>query len=152
MNTLTFRNPLAEFDAVRREMNGLLRSFDRAAGQAARPAGTSAGAAVPAVNTFESDDAVVLTAELPGLAPEDVEVSVLADEVTLSGSWPAAETPEGTHYLRRERPRGQFTRTLKLPFTPPADGVTAEFAAGVLTLTLNKPAETQPRKIEVKAR
>ena len=151
MNTLTFRNPLAEFDAVRREMNGLLRSFDRAV-----QTGGGDGN-VPPFNVYEADDAVVLTAELPGLEPDKVEVSVRADEVTLSGEWPAAEVPSGGengesggHWLRRERPKGRFSRTLRLPFTPPVDGAEATFERGVLTLVLNKPAETQPRRVEVK--
>lgn len=149
------RGPFADLDAVRREVNGLLRSFDR------RPA--DGGGNVPAFNVYEADDAVVLTAELPGLGPDAVEVSVRADEVTVAGEWPAGETPSpeepasggasdgagGGHWLRRERPKGRFTRTLRLPFTPPVDGATAEFDRGVLTLTLNKPAETQPRRVAV---
>ena len=142
--------PLAEFDAVRREMNGLLRSFDRALQTPA------ADAAVPPLNLHEAEDAVILTAELPGLDPANVEVSVKADEVTVAGAWPKEEAPTGGngggHWLRRERPRGSFTRTVRLPFAPPADGVEAEFSRGVLTLVLNKPAEKQPRRIEVKAR
>ena len=141
------RDPFAELDAVRREMSGLMRSVDRAA----RTAGGDGN--VPPFNVYEADDAVVLTAELPGLDPEKVEVSVRADEVTVSGEWPASETPgdgeNAGHWLRRERPKGQFSRTVRLPFTPPVDGAAAEFARGVLTLTLNKPAETQPRRVEV---
>ena len=148
------RGPFAELDAVRREMNGLLRSVDRAA----REAGGDGN--VPPFNVYEADDAVVLTAELPGLDPEKVEVSVRADEVTVSGEWPASEAPAGDgatgdggagggHWLRRERPKGRFSRTVRLPFTPPVDGAAAEFARGVLTLTLNKPAETQPRRVQV---
>ena len=148
MRSILTRGPLAEFDAVRRDMNGLLRSFDRALQTA--PA-TGGGAAAPPLNLHEAEDAVILTAELPGLDAGDVEVSVRADEVTVSGKWPTAETPEDGHWLRRERPRGEFRRTLRLPFTPPVDGVTAEFSRGVLTLALNKPEETKPRKIEVKA-
>ena len=139
----TVRSPFAELDAVRREMGGLMRSVDRAA----RTAGGDGN--VPPFNVYEADDAVVLTAELPGLDPEKVEVSVRADEVTVSGEWPASEAPEQGHWLRRERPKGTFSRTVRLPFTPPVDGAAAEFARGVLTLTLNKPAETQPRRVSV---
>ena len=149
MNALmSFPNPLTEFDAVRREMNGLLRSFDRAAGQAAQ----SAGAGVPAFNVHEAEDAVILTAELPGLDPDAVEVSVRADELTVKGAWPTAEAPEDGHWLRRERPRGSFERSVRLPFVPPADGVTAEFDRGVLTLVLHKPEETKARTVKVTAK
>lgn len=140
-------HPFAELDSVRREMNGLLRSFDRAL--SAPPA--AADSSVPPFNLHEAEDAVLLTAELPGLELEAVEVSVKADEVTVSGAWPTAETPEGGQWLRRERPRGSFSRTVRLPFTPPVDGVSAEFRHGVLTLTLNKPTEQQSRRIAVQA-
>ena len=139
--------PLSQMDTVRREMNGLLRSFDRAL-----TSSEGAGPAAPAFNLHEAEDAVILTAELPGVDPGAVEVSVKADEVSLEGEWPAADSPEGAHWLRRERPRGSFRRTLRLPFTPPVDGVEAEFARGVLTLTLPKPTEEQARRIEIKAR
>ena len=142
------RHPLSELATVRREMNGLLRSFDRALSGPT----SAAASAVPPFNLHEAEDAVILTAELPGLEPEAVEVSVKADEVTVSGEWPTPEAPEGGQWLRRERPRGRFARSLRLPFTPPADGVEAEFRRGVLTLVLHKPTENQPRRIEVKAR
>ena len=141
------RHPFAELDSVRREMNGLLRSFDRALSDPR----ADGDPAVPAFNLHEAEDAVILTAELPGLDPQAVEVSVKADEVTVAGAWPAVETPEGGHWLRRERPRGSFTRTVRLPFVPPVDGVEAEFRHGVLTLVLNKPTEQQARRIAVKA-
>ena len=141
------RHPFAELDTVRREMNGLLQSFDRALSTPRSNAESSA----PPFNVHEAEDAVILTAELPGLDPEAVEVAVKADEVTVSGAWPSSETPEGGQWLRRERPRGAFSRTLRLPFTPPVDGVEAEFRHGVLTLVLNKPEERQSRRITVKA-
>ena len=147
MPSIVARGPLAEFDAVRREMNGLMRSFDRAL---QTPAGDG-GPAVPPLNFYEAEDAVLVTAELPGLEAGHVEVSVRADELTVSGSWPVADAPENGHWLRRERPRGEFRRTVRLPFVPPADGVSAEFARGVLTLELKKPEETRPRRIDVKA-
>ncbi|NNJ25203.1 Hsp20/alpha crystallin family protein [Alienimonas chondri] len=138
--------PFAQLDNVRQEMNGLLRSFDRALSGPS----SSADSSVPPFNLHEAEDAVILTAELPGVDPAAVEVSVKADEVTVRGAWPTAETPEGGHWLRRERPRGEFARTVRLPFTPPVDGVEAQFARGVLTLVLDKPAEKQARRIEVK--
>ena len=139
-------------------MNGLLRSFDRSVPRACpdAEAGTAhagaADASVPPFNLYEAEDAVLLTAELPGLDPEAVEVSVQADEITVQGAWPSAEAPEDGRWLRRERPRGTFSRTVRLPFTPPVDSVEAEFARGVLTLLLKKPAETQARRINVSAR
>mgnify|MGYP000877849142 CR=1 FL=1 len=103
----------------------------------------------PAADAQETDDAVILTIALPGLKPEDVEVGFEDGALTVSGQLPARD--ESLRWVLAERPQGQFHRrfTLKPPID--ADAIQAQFAHGVLTLTLPKSEQVKPRKIAVQA-
>lgn len=117
----------------------------------------------PAVNLSEDSDAIVVEAELPGLGPDQVDVSVHGDELVISGSRPAASRPETsdepkhdstasqTVWHRRERGTGSFERRLSLPVAVDAERVEAQLVDGVLRVTCPKAAEARPRKIAVKA-
>lgn len=100
------------------------------------------------VNVREEDDAYVLSALVPGLKPEDVNIQVLDDVLRIEGEYKADEQ----NYLVRELPSGSFTRTLRLPSVIDADHVEAKIADGVLTLTLPKAESARPKKISVKAK
>lgn len=118
----------------------------------------------PAVNISESDDAVTVEAELPGLEASDVEISVSGDELVLKGSRPgvcpapgergdgeAGGTKETLTWHRRERGAGAFERRLALPVAIDASRVEARLVDGVLTVTCPKAPEFQPRRIEVRS-
>ncbi len=106
--------------------------------------------AYPPVNLYETGEAYVLTAELPGIAPEDLEISLEGSTVTLRGE--RKPTPEeGASVHRRERPSGAFRRAFDLPVPIDGDNVEAVHRNGVLTLRLPKAPEHRPRQISVKA-
>lgn len=116
-----------------------------------------AAGAFPAVNVRETDDAVLVEAELPGLDAESVDISVAEDELVLKGSRPACaadptdgEKPTATWH-RRERGTGTFERRIGLPIAVDATRVEARLANGVLTVTCPKAPQCQPRKVEVRA-
>jgi len=100
------------------------------------------------INIREQDDAYVLSALVPGLTAEDVNIQVLEDVVRIEGEYKADEQS----YLLRELPSGSFTRTLRLPAVIDADQVEAKIADGVLTLTLPKAESARPKKISIKSR
>lgn len=127
---------------IDREMNRLLSSF---LGEPAQR--STAKRPVPA-NVWEQDDSWLLEMELPGVAPEHVEVTVVDNELTVSVERPEAEE-EGVAYFRRERPRGSFTRALQLPGAVDAERVEAALVHGVLTVTLPKSEGSRRRKIQV---
>ncbi len=91
------------------------------------------------INIHEADDAYVLSALVPGLAAEDLNIQVLDDVLRIEGEYKAEEN----NYLVRELPTGSFSRTLRLPASIDADNVEARIADGILTLTLPK-AEVRP--------
>jgi HSP20 family protein len=118
-----------------------------------RPAGYTAGE-VPgvALDMFQTDSEVVVKAELPGVKPEEVDVSVVEDVLTIKGEhWEEKEEKE-TSYLRRELSYGSFARSVRLPTSVDSNKAEAVFENGVLTLTLPKAEEVKPKQIKVKAR
>jgi HSP20 family protein len=100
------------------------------------------------VNIREDDDAYVLSALVPGLNAEDLNIQILEDVVRIQGEYKAEEQS----YLVHELPSGSFTRTLRLPSVIDADHVEAQIIDGVLTLKLPKAESARPKKISIKSR
>ena len=100
------------------------------------------------VNVREEDEAYILSALVPGLKSEDVNIQVLDDVVRIEGEYKQDET----QYLMQELPHGSFTRTLRLPASIEADSVEAKIADGVLTLKLPKAESARPKRIKITSR
>lgn len=124
---------------LRRELDRLFSDFERAA------------ATPSSAVTFEDDGtSFVLRADVPGLTENDFQISVAGNTVTLRGER-KLEVPEGHSVHRRERRPFRFDKSFELPTRVDAEKTTATLKNGVLTLTLPKVAEAQPRQISVKA-
>ena len=102
----------------------------------------------PAVDIYENQDGITLEADLPGVSPGEVELSVENYVLTLRGER-RLEKNEGDNYHRVERSYGSFTRTFTLPTTVNVDDIRAEFKDGVLRVSLPKREEVKPRQIQV---
>ncbi len=124
---------------LRRELDRLFGDFERAVA----PGSTAV--------TFDDDGTnFMLRADVPGLTENDVQISVAGNTVTLRGER-KLEVPEGHSVHRRERSEVRFAKSFELPARVDADKVTATLKHGVLTLTLPRAAEVQPRQISIKA-
>jgi len=110
------------------------------------------GAGALAVDMYEIDDAVVVKSTIPGIKPEDLDISIASDTLTIRGETKAEEEVKGENYIRRERRYGSFSRSLTIPVSIVADRAEAEFENGVLTLTLPKAEDVKPKAIKVKAK
>jgi len=99
------------------------------------------------INVREDDDAYVLSALVPGLKSDDLNIQVLEDVVRIQGEYKA----DDSQYLVRELPNGSFTRTLRLPAPIDAENVDADITVGVLTLRLPKAESARPKQIKIKA-
>lgn len=104
----------------------------------------------PLINLSEDDENLYLTCELPGAAPDKMEVSVKGDTLNLRGQVGSAEPGAEVNFHRRERESGTFRRTLTLPVKVDADRVEAAFKNGILTVTMPKAAEAKAHRISVK--
>lgn len=109
---------------------------------------------VPTVDVQETEDAMTLTAELPGMDGDDVEIAVENNVLTMSGEKKQVRESDGAKSNMRiwERRYGKFSRSFTLPNTIDAEHIKAEFDKGVLTVTMPKRAEAKGRRIAIKAR
>ncbi len=105
-----------------------------------------------AVDMYQTNDAVIVKAAIPGVKPEDIDINITGDVLTIKGETKAEEEVKEENYFRRERRYGSFSRSLSIPVSVVADKATADFENGVLTLTLPKAEEVKPKAIKVKAK
>ena len=98
------------------------------------------------INVREQDDAYILSALVPGIKSDELNIQVLEDVVHIEGEYKAEES----NYLVRELPTGSFTRSLRLPAPIDADHVEADITDGVLTLRLPKSESARPKQIKIK--
>jgi HSP20 family protein len=104
------------------------------------------------VDMYETDDHLVVKAAVPGVKPEDIEVTITGDLLTIKGEFKSEEKTEKRNYLRQERRYGNFCRQITLPAGLNTDKVKATFEHGVLTLELPKTEEVKAKTIKVVAK
>ncbi len=138
-----FPTYLNDIERMQRQMGDLLSAFFPNTAPAV-------AADFPAINVWTGPEGAIVTAELPGMKADDIDISVVGETVTLSGSRKPAEAGDDVTYHRQERGYGQFTRTFELPFSVEADKVDALFENGILQVSLPRAEADKPRKITVK--
>ncbi len=132
-----------EMDRLQREMNRLFEDYS--------PSRVRSAPSYPAMNVWTNENGMIVTAEVPGVRPEDIDINVVGETLTLSGQRLPDETGEAARYHRQERGYGKFARTLQLPFPVAVEQVEATFKDGVLNVRLPRAEEDKPRKISVKS-
>ena len=137
--------PFRELDRMRQEMDRLTEGLSRGV------AGLSTAGVFPLINLTEDADRFYLRAELPGIQPDDLEISATANSIAVSGERRIAEENEGARYHRREREAGKFNRVVNMPDPVDSDKIEAECRNGVLTVTIPKSEKSKPRQISIKA-
>ena len=138
---------------VLRDVMTLREAMDRLFEESFVPSSTSDGGRVGAldVDLKEQPDKYVLTASVPGVAPEEIDISVTENSVSISAETERTDERKDDRMILRERVYGRFARTLQLPTEIDPDKVEAEFNNGVLTLRMPKGEASRPRKIEPKS-
>lgn len=147
VTTRTLRAPAVEASTLERQIN---RLFSDTLGNLDWQYRDSAGASwVPPVDIFEEADAIRIVAEVPGVKPEDIKISLENNVLTIQGTKEqvAQERTERVH--RYERTYGAFERSFTLPATVDAGNIKASYEHGVLTVTLPKAENAKPRQIQV---
>jgi len=135
------RNPWELMSSLRRDVDRALRAQDRPAG----------AAFVPSMDIHEEAERFVVLADLPGVDPTAIEITIDADLLTIKGSRASTPIAEGVSVHRAERRHGDFERCIRLPETAAKDGVTAEYRDAVLTVSIRKTEHALPYRIEVTA-
>ena len=141
-------DPFRDLVSIQDELS---RLFGRTFGgsEALRPSGS--GAWMPSMDVYETEDKIVAKLELPGIEPDNVDVSVEDSILTISGRREFSDEVKEESYHRVERRYGSFTRAITLPQTADTEKVNADFDNGVLTIEVGKAEKAKPKKIQVKA-
>lgn len=135
----SFWDPWAEMERMQNEMNKLFSRYT-----------TRTSPDYPAVNVWTSEEEAVVTTEIPGVDPKEVDISVVGKTLTLRGNRKSEELEEGQTYHRRERGYGAFARTVELPYRINSEKVEASFSKGILQIKMPRAEEDKPKKIAVK--
>jgi HSP20 family protein len=104
------------------------------------------------IDMYQTANDVVVKASIPGLKPDEVDISITGDTLTIKGEHKEEKEAKEQDYLYRERRYGAFSRSLTIPVPVKTDKAEATFENGVLTLTLPKAEEVKPKQIKVKAK
>lgn len=107
------------------------------------------GGATLALDVYETEDALKVTAPVPGIKPEEVEITVTGNTLTIKGETQVEERVEKGNYLRQEVRYGSFQRSVELPVDVQSDKAEAVFENGMLTLTLPKAEQVKPKSIKI---
>jgi len=135
-------NVFHELSGMQQEMNRLFEDFfgeQRA----------EEGNWMPAIDVSETENETVVRAELPGMTQDDIELNLQENVLTLKGEKRQEKNEEGENFHRIERTYGKFSRSFSIPAGVKSEDVKATFKDGVLTITLPKPEEIRPKKIEI---
>lgn len=133
-----------EMDQLQREVNRLFDSTNRG-----RVFNTPT---YPAVNIWANQDGQIISAEMPGVDPEEIDIDVTGDALSISGVRKPDEIIKEARYHRRERNYGSFSRTIQLPFMVDTKKVEASFKNGVLFVNLPRAEADKPRKIAINSK
>lgn len=143
MSELIRWDPFREMLSMRSMMDRILEDWERPS-----PGGALLGG--PALDLMQTPDEVVVRMMIPGVKPEDIEISVTGDVLSIRGEVKFEQAKETARYHVRELRHGSFARSIALPAPVVADKAEARFQDGVLTLTLPKAEEVKPKMISVK--
>jgi HSP20 family protein len=113
------------------------------------PAGNAGGVSSPALNAYDAGDFLVVETQVPGMKPEDIDVSIEQGMLTIQGKTQAEQAHEERNYLSHEYQLGNFSRSVRLPESIDSDGVKATYEHGVLRLTLPKAVHSKTHRIRV---
>ena len=146
MATLTRWDPFRDLMGIQNELN---RLFGRT--YAGGETTGANGAWMPALDIYESKEKYVISVELPGIEPGDVDISVEDSTLSIRGERTFYQEVDEDSFHRVERRYGAFSRSLALPQTANAQNIEASFDRGVLTIEVPKAEEAKPKKISIKA-
>lgn len=139
--------PFREISRLRREMDRLWDEFFGPGRRALKPLEAEW---VPSVDVSETADKLTVTAEIPGIEPKDIDISISGDLLTIKGEKKAEREEKEENYHLIERSYGAFSRTIRLPVSVETDKIEATYKNGVLTITCPKKEEVKAKPIQIK--
>jgi len=142
--TYSWRGAFDDLERMRREMDSL---FGQVAGKAYWP--PHAGV-FPLVNVAEDQDHFFIRSEIPGMKSEEITISAIGRNLSISGERKIASEGENVRYHRREREDGKFSRVIALPSDVQVDEIEADYIDGILRIQIPKSEASKPKQIAIK--
>lgn len=146
--SITRWEPFSDLMTLRDAMD---RLFEESFVRPGRLLATAAAGSVP-VDMYQQDGNLVVKAPIPGVKPEDIDITIVGDTLTIKGETKQEQEYKEENVIRRERRFGSFSRTVSLPSPVDTSKANATFENGILTLTLPVAEEAKPKTIQVKAK
>jgi HSP20 family protein len=134
-------NPIKEVTQLQQQLGELLSEREGPLGWLSR------GRGYPAVNVVTTPRELVVTAQLPGVSRDDIDLTITENTIAIKGERRTPELPPDARYHRQERQAGAFVRAVQLPDNVDTEKAVARYVSGILTVTLPRVAETGPRRI-----
>lgn len=131
-----------EMERLRKEMNSMFSDYGRSSGTTT----------YPLINVYDGKDSLIVTAELPGMTKDEVNITFADGVLTLSGKLEPLVSVKNMSIVRRERTSGEFEKTLRIPTKIDQGKISASFSNGILTVTLPKSEEAKPKTITIEAK
>jgi HSP20 family protein len=144
-----FRGPLSDVALLQNRLNSMFQDFSWPTSPGGSGESMAAGSFVPAVDIYEDAQKVVVKLEVPGIKQEDLDIRLENQILTIKGERKFESEEKEENFHRIERRYGNFVRSFSVPQTVDTDGVSANYDAGVLTVTLNKKAEAKPKQVKI---
>jgi HSP20 family protein len=154
MKALTPWRPMRELETIRQRMDDLFERMSERVfgpGQRERSVWGETEALAPAIESHVDKDTLIIKADLPGIDPKEVSISVTGNQLTIEGERKQEEKKEEKDYVYREVAYGKFSRTMTLPEGVDADKVKANYKNGVLEITMPAPKQIAGKKIQIEA-
>lgn len=149
MTTLTrfvpFRSPLQDVAVLQNRLNSIFSDFARSESDD----NLVAGSFMPAVDVYEDAHKLVLKLEVPGIKQDDLQIHIENQTLTVKGERKLETDEKEENFHRIERSYGSFVRSFTLPQTVDTNNVTANYDAGVLSISLTKKAEAKPKQVKI---
>lgn len=144
--TLIRWDPWKDLIALQERMNRLM---EESFGRLRKEEGLVSGAWTPAVDIYETENSLVVTAEIPGVSEKDIDVRIENNQLVIKGERKFEKETKEENYHRIERIYGNFYRSFSLPNTVDHEKVKAEYKNGVLKIVLGKKEEVKPKQIKI---
>ncbi|MGD0545389.1 MAG: Hsp20/alpha crystallin family protein [Candidatus Acidiferrales bacterium] len=144
MNSITRWDPFRNLSSLQEQVNRLFES-----GMQTRNDNSALTTWAPAVDIYETENELVLKADLPAINEKDLDIRVENNMLTIRGERKFESDVKEDNYLRIERTYGSFSRSFGLPNTVNAEAIKAEYKNGVLTIEMPKRAESKPKQVKI---
>ena len=145
----SYRSPMSDMALLQNRLNSIFQDFPWPSSEGSSSESLATGSFTPAVDVYEDPHKIMLKVEVPGVKQEDLDIRLENNTLTIRGERKFESEEKEENFHRIERRYGSFVRTFTVPPTVDTESLSANYDAGVLTITMNKKAEAKPKQVKI---